>query len=244
MSETITQFSEADERMRAALRQLTDIATAAAAEKQHEAKMVSATAASLTVVRQVLEADAKRARFFAWSCACFGSTVAAIATLVAIYSSQFANPAPVIRDARPVESENPKGHLILEAAANKALVESLRDEREKDRRLVEMLLLRLAGNTQQVTNSVQPNPGFETPISAAQEKPDAAPANISKPIQAQRELPGTDSHIVTNKPIELAGRSVVPAIRVAGHIGKPTRMIARGKANEVYLNHSGECTVD
>jgi hypothetical protein len=75
---------ELEKAARAAIDDVAEIAESAVVQKEHDARMMSAAAGSVTAVRQVLEAEVRRARVFAWAALGAGLAVAAASTGMAV----------------------------------------------------------------------------------------------------------------------------------------------------------------
>jgi hypothetical protein len=85
MERTADRSTEEHDRSQEAIGHLAEIAKSAAAQKEHDAKMLNLTAASVTTVRQLLEADAKRARVLGWIAASVGAAATVTAIAIAVW---------------------------------------------------------------------------------------------------------------------------------------------------------------
>lgn len=137
MGKTLRHFAETEDHAQEALRHLADIARSAAAEKEHEARMTTLTAGTLTTVRRVLEADARRARRTAWIAVLVGATLSGAAVTVAgvaLYQGRERSDH-LLRLLN--EQRGTSGVLEARFEAQTAVAEVLREERDRDQVLLE-----------------------------------------------------------------------------------------------------------
>ncbi len=137
MGKTLRHFTETEDHAQGALRHLADIARSAAAEKEHEARMTALTAGTLTTVRRVLEADARRARRTAWIAVLAGVTLSGSAITVAgvaLYQGRERSDH-LLRLLN--EQRGASGVLEARFEAQTAVAGVLREERDRDQVLLE-----------------------------------------------------------------------------------------------------------
>lgn len=137
MGKTLRHFAETEDHAEGALRHLADIARAAAAEKEHEARMTALTAGTLTTVRRVLEADARRARRTAWIAVLVGAMLSGAAVTVAgvaLYQGRERSDH-LLRLLN--EQRGTAGVLEARFEAQTAVASVLREERDRDQVLLE-----------------------------------------------------------------------------------------------------------
>ncbi len=123
-----------------ALGHLATIAASTAAQSEHEARMVAATASSGEAARKLLEQQACRARRLAWVIGLTASAAALIAIAAAAYLAWTARDTTHSYQIRLLEQRAEQRSLEGERDVQLALVGSLREQRMRDDRLVDRLL--------------------------------------------------------------------------------------------------------
>ena len=133
MEQTADRVAQEDDRGQEAIRHLAEIAKSAAAQREHEAKMLSVTTGAVTAVRQLLEADARRARLFGWVVAGVGAA-ATLATIgIAAWIAHSGRDAERNYQSRLLGETSERHALEVGITAEKARADALDTELRRDR---------------------------------------------------------------------------------------------------------------
>lgn len=272
MPQTSTRFSEADKRMQDAICQLSEIATAAAAQKEHEAKMLSVTAGSVGAVREVLQAEAKRARLFGWCAGVAGTMATAAAVGLAVFIANGARDAEDKYKRRLIEQQGRYESLVADADAQRTLSHTLRDELQQNRQVLPTVLTEMAASREELAKATSELTAARSSQKLLTEmmRLDRERAKLAEQMRARRppapRQPASNdpSHAAkprTTNPAIPANEVIVvqqtlaanaPLVLHGSHTHKNRRAIrivqhkpaGAGLAEDfaVYLNRTGQCT--
>lgn len=133
MHQSRTRLSEEEDRTRDAIGHLAEIARSAAVQKEHDAKMLTITEGSVTAVRQLLEAEARRSRLFGRVALGAGTAVALAAVSIAFFTAHSSRNSERNYQRRLLEESSKRLSLESDIATQKVLAETLREEQRRDR---------------------------------------------------------------------------------------------------------------
>jgi len=203
-----------------AIGHLARIAASSAAQSEHEARMVAATASSGDAARKLLEQQADRARRMAWVVAASAAAMTLTAAIVTVRVAWRANDTESAYKMRLLEQHAERRSLEGQRDAQRAVADTMRSQLERDDRLVDRLLSAM--------ERLQP----------ATAAPPGAPATTTKD-DADRTVPRPPSP--SPRPLDNAVErpSSIAVVRLVA--SRPIRS-GFGAPLWVYPNDSGRCT--
>ena len=154
MHQATHQPKAKDEPALEAIDQLAEISRSASLEREHNANMLSITASALTAGRQVLEADAKRARRFGWMMGGAGTTIAFAVIVFAGLAAREARQTERNYQRRLLDESSKRIALESEIAWHKTATDALQSERKQDRDSLEKMRTKLSETRRQLKGTM------------------------------------------------------------------------------------------
>jgi hypothetical protein len=133
MHQAATQPQAKDDRTLDAIDRLAEIAKSVNLEREHDAKMLTVANSAVTAVRQVLEADAIRARRLGWMMGGAGTAIALVVIGLSLWAAREARQTEREYQSRLLEESSKRIALENEIALHKTTADVLRSARQQDR---------------------------------------------------------------------------------------------------------------
>ena len=154
MHQAAPQPKAKDDRTLDAIDRLAEIATSVNLEREHDAKMLSVTSGAVTAVRQVLEADAKRARRFGWTTGGAGTAIALAVVVFSVLAAREARQTERDYQTRLLDESSKRIALESEIALHKTAADAFRSERKQDRASLEKMQTELSESRRQLKGTM------------------------------------------------------------------------------------------
>ena len=154
MHQATHQRETKDDRTLDAIEQLAEMVKSALLEREHDTKMSSLAVSSAATVREVLEADAKRARRFGYIIGGAGTAVAFTVIILAVLATGEAKQTEKDYQQRLTEESSKRLTLESKIAAHEAAARALRSERERDRDSLAMVRAKLSETRRELEGAV------------------------------------------------------------------------------------------
>lgn len=123
---------EAEEATQAASSHAAQVARSSASQQEHDARMMNVAAGSVAAVRQVLEAEVRRARIFGWTAVGVAITAALASISIAVLTDRASQAAERRSQHRLLEEKIKRISLEGELAAQEGIGEALRLGQQRD----------------------------------------------------------------------------------------------------------------